>query len=64
MSCTKTVQLPVTPDEACALITEPERLRRWQAVSAVVDLRAGGAWHWTITPGHIATGSVRHGRAR
>ncbi len=59
MSFTKTAQLPVTPDEAFALITDPERLRRWQAVSAVVDLRAGGAWRWTVTPGHIAAGTVR-----
>ena len=59
MSFTKTAQLPVTPDEAFALITDPERLRRWQAVSAVVDLRAGGAWRWTVTPGHIASGTVR-----
>ena len=59
MSFTKTALLPVTPDEAFALITEPERLRRWQAVSAVVDLRAGGAWRWTITPGHIAAGTFR-----
>ena len=59
MSFTKTALLPVTPDEAFALITEPERLRRWQAVSAVVDLRAGGAWRWTLTPGHIAAGTVR-----
>ena len=42
MSFTKTAVLPVTPDEAFALITEPERLRRWQTVSAYVDLRAGG----------------------
>ena len=58
MSYTKTVVLPVPPDEAFALITEPERLRRWQAVTATVDLRAGGDYRWTITPGHIAAGTV------
>ena len=42
MSFTKTAVLPVPPDEAFALITQPERLRRWQTVSAYVDLRAGG----------------------
>jgi uncharacterized protein (TIGR03086 family) len=57
MSFTKTAVLPVTPDEAFALITEPDRLRRWQAVSAVVDLRAGGTYRWTITPGHVAAGT-------
>ena len=42
MTYTNTALLPVSPDEAFALITEPERLRRWQTVSAYVDLRAGG----------------------
>jgi uncharacterized protein (TIGR03086 family) len=59
MSFTKTAILPVTPDEAFALITEPERLRRWQTVSAVVDLRAGGDYRWTVTPGHVAAGTFR-----
>lgn len=59
MSFTKTVALPVPPDEAFTLITEPERLRRWQTVSAVVDLRAGGQYRWTITPGHVAAGTYR-----
>lgn len=59
MTYTKTAVLPVTPDEAFALITEPERLRRWQTVSAVVDLRAGGAYQWTVTPGNVAAGTFR-----
>ncbi|MFC7450842.1 TIGR03086 family metal-binding protein [Rhodococcus daqingensis] len=59
MSYTKRAILPVSPDEAFALITEPERLRRWQTVSAVVDLRAGGSYQWTVTPGHIAAGTFR-----
>jgi len=56
---TKTVVLPVDIDEAFALITEPERLRRWQTVSARVDLRVGGDYRWTITPGHVAAGTFR-----
>ena len=59
MTCTRTATLPVSPDEAFALITEPERLRRWQTVSAVVDLRAGGDFRWTVSPGHVAAGSFR-----
>ena len=59
MSFTKTAFLLVSPDEAFALITQPERLRRWQTVSAVVDLRAGGEYRWTITPGHVAAGTYR-----
>lgn len=59
MSFTKSAVLPVSPDEAFALITEPERLRRWQTISATVDLRAGGSYRWTVTPGHIAEGTYR-----
>ncbi len=59
MTYTKTVSLPVSPDEAFALVTQPERLRRWMAVTARVDLRAGGAWRWTVTPGNVAGGTVR-----
>jgi len=59
MSYTKSAILPVTPDEAFALITDPERLRRWQTVSAYVDLRAGGEYRWTVTPGHVAEGTFK-----
>lgn len=59
MSFTKSAVLPVPPDEAFALITEPERLRRWQTVTATVDLRAGGSYRWTVTPGHVAAGTYR-----
>jgi uncharacterized protein (TIGR03086 family) len=55
---TSTVHLPVGPDEAFVLVTDPERLRRWTAVAATIDLRAGGAWRWTVTPGHVAGGRV------
>ncbi|RHW26116.1 TIGR03086 family protein [Nocardioides immobilis] len=59
MTYTKTVTLPVTPDEAFALVTEPERLRRWMTVAATVDLRAGGEYRWTVSPGHHAGGTIR-----
>lgn len=59
MTFTRTASLPVTPDEAFALITEPERLRRWQVVSAYVDLRAGGGYRWTVTPGNVAAGTFK-----
>jgi uncharacterized protein (TIGR03086 family) len=57
MLAQKTVLLPVSTDEAFALITEPDRLRRWKTVSARVDLRAGGQYRWTVIPGHIAAGT-------
>ncbi len=53
----RTVLVPLGPDETFALITEPERLRRWQVITARVDLRAGGDYRWTIIPGDSAAGS-------
>ncbi len=55
----KSVLLPISPDEAFALLTQPERLRRWKAVAARVDLRAGGGYRFTIVPGHVAAGTYR-----
>ncbi len=49
--------IDATPEEAFALFTQPERLRRWQVVSAAVDLSVGGDYRWTVTPGHIAVGT-------
>ncbi len=57
MSVEKTTLLPVNADEAFALLTEPDRLRRWQTITARVDLRAGGAYRWTVVPGHAAAGT-------
>lgn len=58
MKIEKTALLPVSADEAFALITQPDRLRRWLAVSARVDLRAGGEFRWTLTPMAVASGTV------
>ncbi len=55
----KTALLPVSPDEAFALITEPDLLRRWQTVTARVDLWAGGTYRWTVVPGFAAAGTFR-----
>lgn len=57
MTFDKTIHLPVDVDEAFALITDPERLRRWQTVAARVDLRVGGEYRWTVTPGNHASGT-------
>lgn len=58
MTIEKTALLPVSADEAFALITQPDRLRRWLAVSARVDLRAGGEFRWTLTPMAVAAGTI------
>jgi uncharacterized protein (TIGR03086 family) len=59
MSFDKTIHLPVDADEAFALSTQPERLRRWKTVAARVDLRVGGEYRWTILPGHHAAGTFQ-----
>jgi uncharacterized protein (TIGR03086 family) len=53
----KSVIVPLSPGETFDLITQPDRLRRWQAITARVDLRAGGEYRWTIVPGHSARGT-------
>ncbi|MGI9608359.1 MAG: TIGR03086 family metal-binding protein [Acidimicrobiales bacterium] len=49
--------IDATGQEAFDLLTQPEQLRRWQAVSASVDVRVGGSYRLTVTPGHIAEGT-------
>ena len=58
MTVQTSVLVPLNPEETFALLTEPERLRRWQAVTARVELRAGGEYRWTIVPGHTAAGTI------
>jgi len=58
MSAEKSVLVPLSADDTFALLTEPERLRRWHAVTARIDVRAGGDYRWTIVPGHTAAGTV------
>ena len=53
----KSVLVPLSADETFALITQPDRLRRWQVITARVDLRAGGDYRWTIIPGHSVAGT-------
>ena len=50
--------IEATPDEAFDLLTRPERLRRWHALSASIDLRVGGDYRFTIVPGSIAEGTI------
>jgi uncharacterized protein (TIGR03086 family) len=54
----KAVVVPLDPADTFALITEPDRLRRWMTIAARIELRAGGEYRWTVTPGHTAVGTV------
>jgi uncharacterized protein (TIGR03086 family) len=53
------VVVPLSADETFALITQPERLRRWNCIAARIDVRAGGEYRWNIIPGSYATGTVK-----
>ncbi|MEM7095437.1 MAG: TIGR03086 family metal-binding protein [Actinomycetota bacterium] len=50
--------IDATPDEAFALFTEPDRLRRWMALSVGLDLSIGGDVRMTVVPGSINRGTV------
>lgn len=58
MSFERTVILPVDPDTAFTLVTDPERLRRWQTVACRMNLRVSGSYRLTMGPGHHAAGTV------
>ena len=58
MAAEKSVVVPLGADETFKMLTEPARLRRWQTVTARIDVRAGGDYRWTIVPGHTAGGKV------
>lgn len=54
----KSVVVPLSPDDTFDLITQPDRLRRWNSIAARIDLRAGGDYRWTIVPGSSAAGII------
>lgn len=58
MSFERTVILPVDPDTAFTLVTDPERLRRWQTVACRMNLRVSGSYRFTMGPGHHAAGTA------
>src|ERR1700741_1265124 len=58
MAFEKSVLVPLNADDTFAMITEPDRLRRWQVITARVDLRAGGEYRWTVIPGHSVGGTI------
>lgn len=54
----KAVVVPLDTAATFALLTQPDRLRRWMTVAARIELRTGGDYRMTVTPGHIAAGTV------
>src|SRR6478752_2239423 len=54
----RAVLVPLDAAETFALITQPDRLRRWMSVAARIEFRVGGEYRWTVAPGHTAAGTV------
>ncbi|MGB5953115.1 MAG: TIGR03086 family metal-binding protein [Ornithinimicrobium sp.] len=50
--------LPVMPEAAFDLVTEPSRLRRWLMVAGHIDVTVGGDVHLVVAPGAHAVGTV------
>lgn len=53
----KRISVAAAPDTVFALLTEPDRLRRWQSVVSTVDLSIGGTFRHLVVPGHVASGT-------
>jgi uncharacterized protein YndB with AHSA1/START domain len=51
------VKIAAPPDAVFSYLTDPEKLRRWQAASADVDLRVGGEFQMVIAGEQVARGS-------
>ncbi len=58
MEVDKSIVVPLNAAATFAMITEPERIRRWKAITARLDLRVGGEYRFTVTPGHVAEGTI------
>ena len=52
----KRISVAASPATVFALLTEPDRLRRWQSVVSAVDLNVGGDYRHLVVPGAVARG--------
>jgi uncharacterized protein (TIGR03086 family) len=57
MTIEKSVLVPLDAEQTFALLTEPERLRRWHTIAGRVDLRVGGEFRFTVVPDANAGGT-------
>lgn len=53
----KRISVAASPATVFALLTEPDRLRRWQSVVSSVDLAVGGEFRHLVVPGAVAKGA-------
>ncbi|MDN5725326.1 MAG: SRPBCC domain-containing protein, partial [Propionibacteriales bacterium] len=52
------IWIPVPPEVAFTLVTDPVRLRRWLIIAGTIDVRVGGEVHLVVAPGAHAVGRV------
>ena len=64
MTIEKSVLVPLNAEQTFALLTEPERLRRWQAVTARVEPARRGCVPLDRRAGGQRLGHLRRGGAR
>jgi uncharacterized protein YndB with AHSA1/START domain len=53
----ESVVVPMSAEETFEWLTDPDRLRRRQGITARGDVQAGGAYRHVITPAHPAVGT-------
>jgi uncharacterized protein YndB with AHSA1/START domain len=53
----KRISVAATPATVFALLSEPDRLRRWQSVVSSVDFEIEGEYHHLVVPGAVAGGT-------
>jgi len=58
MNVEKTVLVPLDPERTFALVTEPERLRRWNIIAGRIAAEVGGESRMTVAPGCHAVGRL------
>jgi uncharacterized protein (TIGR03086 family) len=58
MNVEKTVIVPLDPEQTFALLTEPERLRRWNIIAGRIAVEIGGESRMTVAPGCHAVGRL------
>jgi len=51
------VKIAASPETVFSFLTDPEKIARWEATSANVDLRVGGEYSMLVASQHLARGS-------
>jgi uncharacterized protein YndB with AHSA1/START domain len=52
------VRVAASPETVWEFLVDPEKIRRWKALSATLDARPGGAYRIEVVAGRIASGEI------